>query len=316
MLKLKSADSEILNVGLGLAKLSGEDRLPGLFETHIGIFGFENSHLREIEFYRRAGSEMLSFCPAVYGIKVEKDRELFAVLMEDLSGCSHLDTVNDPSRWDDESIRAVLDDLAGMHAAYLGRTDSVPAEIGALGLDGESLLSARDLLYELSSYNAGRFPGIVTPECAEFHRRFLDNLPDAVRTMEAGPLTLTHNDFNTRNICLREKGAEPRLITYDWELPSVQNPQRDLIEFLVYALPDNAPMEMIDLYSGFYRESLERRAEMELPPGEFGELLVFNALILAVRRFNLYLLAHNVMQFSFMERVYRNLMSFIKNKFI
>jgi len=128
VLKLKSADSEILNVGLGLAKLSGEDRLPGLFETHIDIFGFENSHLREIGFYRHAGEAVLKYCPAVYGTKIEKEREIFAVLMEDLSQCTHIDTVNDPGKWDDESIRTVLADLAEMHAAYLGRSDSVPGD--------------------------------------------------------------------------------------------------------------------------------------------------------------------------------------------
>lgn len=315
VLKLKSADSEILNVGLGLAKLSGEDRLPGLFETHIEIFGFENSHLREIGFYKHADGAMLKYCPAVYGTKIEKDREIFAVLMEDLAGCSHLDTVNDPSKWDDASIRMVLSDLAGMHASYLGRTDSIPADIHALVLDRASLLGARDLLLELTSYNSTRFPDIVTAEAAANIRRFLGMFDEALAAMERGPRTLTHNDFNTRNICLRPESAGPSLVVYDWELPCVQNPQRDLIEFLVYALPAGAPMDLFDGYAEFYRECLESASGKKFPGEEFKTLLVYNALILAVRRFNLYLLAHNVMQFSFMERVYRNVSNFISAYF-
>ena len=315
VLKLKSADSEILNVGLGLAKLSGEDRLPGLFETHIEIFGFENSHLREIGFCRHAGEAMLKYCPAVYGTKIEKEREIFAVLMEDLAPCSHMDTVNDPAKWDDASMRAVLADLAGMHAAYLGRVDSIPPDIHALVLDRPSLTGARDLLLELTAYNARRFPGIVTAPAAANIRRFLDGFDDALAAMERGPRTLTHNDFNTRNICLRPGDTGPRLVAYDWELPCVQNPQRDLIEFLVYALPADAPLELFDTYASYYRECLERVSGWALPADEFRTLLVYNALILAVRRFNLYLLAHNVMQFSFMERVYRNLTNYIGANF-
>jgi NADP-dependent 3-hydroxy-3-methylglutaryl-CoA reductase len=315
VLKLKSADSEILNVGLGLAKLSGEDRLPGLFETHIEIFGFENSHLREIGFYRHAGEAMLKYCPAVYGTRIEKEREIFAVMMEDLAACSHLDTVNDPSQWDDASVRAVLTDLAGMHAAYLGRVESVPEPIHALVMDRESLLGARDLLLELTSYNSSRFPNIVTAGSAADIRRFLDGFDEALAAMERGPRTLTHNDFNTRNICLRPEGPGPRLAVYDWELPCIQNPQRDLIEFLVYALPAGATMDLFEGYAAFYRECLERVSGWALPAGEFKTLLVYNALILAVRRFNLYLLAHNVMQFSFMERVYHNLSGYIRENF-
>lgn len=316
VLKLKSADSEILNVGTGLAKLSGEDRLPGLFETHINIFGFENSHIREIEFYRQAGEDLLSFCPKVYGTKIEKERDIFAVLMEDISSCSHLDTVNDPTKWDDESVKLVLDDLSSMHAVYLGREGFVPKEIGLLTVDKESLLAGRDLMRELTVYNARRFPEIVTKECERAIMAFLEDLPDALDAMEKGLRTITHNDFNSRNIGLRSRGSIPRLVVYDWELPCIQNPQRDLIEFLVYTLPDDAPLSFIDEYAEFYRKKLEEKSGKNINKNEFDVLLIYNALVLASRRFNLYLLAHNVMQFSFMERVYGNLSRFISHKYL
>lgn len=315
VLKLKSADSEILNVGTGLAKLSGEDRLPGLFETHINIFGFENSHIREIEFYRLAGDAVLSFCPKVYGTRIEKEREIFALLMEDISSCSHLDTVNDPSKWDDESMKVVLEDLASLHAVYLGRESELPKEIGLLAIDRDSLLAGKDLLLELTHYNARRFPEMVTKDCERAILAFLEDLPGALEAMEKGPRTLTHNDFNTRNIGLRAKGNAPRLVVYDWELPCIQNPQRDLIEFLVYALPKDAPLSLIDDMAEFYRIMLEEKSGRSIDKNEFNMLLIYNALVLASRRFNLYLLAHNVMQFSFMERVYSNLSRFILEKF-
>ncbi len=315
VLKLKSADSEILNVGTGLAKLSGEDRLPGLFETHINIFGFENSHVREIEFYRRAGESVLSFCPEVYGTKVEKEREIFAILMEDISYCSHLDTVNDPSKWDDQSIRFVLNDLASLHSVYLGKEFELPGEIGLLTVDKNSLLAGRELLQELTDYNSRRFPEIITKDCKWALQSFLKDLPAALDVMEKAPQTLTHNDFNTRNIGLRPAEHWPRLVMYDWELPGIQNPQRDLIEFLVYALPSRVAVETIDKYAEYYRKILEEKSKVELNKEEFERVLMYHSFVLASRRFNLYLLAHNVMQFSFMERVYDNLSRFILHKY-
>ena len=106
--------------------------------------------------------------------------------------------------------------------------------------------------------DADRGPHPHDLESAADIRRFLDGFDEALSAMERGPRTLTHNDFNTRNICLRPEGPGPRLAVYDWELPCVQNPQRDLIEFLVYALPAGASMDLFNDYAAFYRECLER----------------------------------------------------------
>jgi thiamine kinase-like enzyme len=164
---------------------------------------------------------------------------------------------------------------------------------------------------ELTRYNSSRFPEIVTKDYGEVIFSFLEDLPNVLEAMEKSPRTLTHNDFNTRNIALRPTGEHPRLVVYDWELPSIQNPQRDLIEFLVYALPENAPVNLIDEYAEFYRKKLEEKSRIVLNKNEFDRLLFYHSLVLASRRFNLYLLAHNVMQFSFMNRVYANLSRFI-----
>jgi small subunit ribosomal protein S2 len=82
------------------------------------------------------------------------------------------------------------------------------------------------------------------------------------------PMTLTHNDFNPRNLCLRRGGVLPATVLYDWELAFFQNPQHDLIEFLVFVLEDGTPRRDYLRYADFYLENLERRRDA----GEFDRL--------------------------------------------
>ena len=51
------------------------------------------------------------------------------------------------------------------------------------------------------------------------------------------PRTLIHNDFNPRNLCLRQTDGGLRLCAYDWELATLQVPQHDLAELLCFVLP-------------------------------------------------------------------------------
>ncbi len=311
ILKLKSSDSDIIGMGQGLARLSGEDRLPGLFDTHVDIFGFGGAHIREIEFYKNADPALLAYCPAVYGSLINREREVYALLIEDLTSCSHLETINNPELWDDTSVKAVLSGLAEIHAVYWEGIDRIPEKLLINRMDSEELVQSLDFLRELTQYNASRFPHLITAECLAIYRHFLQDMERHLNTIKAFPMTLTHNDFNPRNICLRTWGTGYRLVAYDWELPCYQNPQRDLIEFLLYSMPEGTPLEVYDGYIRYYREALQRRTGSGFDEDNFSQVLYLNALKFAVVRFNLYLLAHNIMKFDFMDRIYGNLRGFL-----
>ncbi len=78
------------------------------------------------------------------------------------------------------------------------------------------------------------------------------------------PSTLIHNDCNPRNICLRQSPLQVkeqrefcRTCLYDWELTTIDVPQRDLAEFLTFVLIPTTPMDTrVDLLN-FYRCNLE-----------------------------------------------------------
>lgn len=313
ILKLKSSDKEIINIGLGLSRLSGQDRLPGLFEANLNIFGFNDSHLREIEFYRNMTPEIARFCPNILGTGFDERRNIFAILMEDLSDTSHFNTVDDPSFWDDSSIKTALEQLADFHSVYFQKPEDIPVEIKVNQFDPDTLLEAGEFLTTLTQYNANRFPELISGKLLKIFQNYFENNVEAYELMLKTPMTLTHNDCNPRNLCFKEENDEIKLILYDWELPCFQNPQHDLIEFLSFTLPENTPLHLFTDYAIYYCQQIEKKVGRRFLKKSFLDALYINALDLATVRFNLYLLAHNIVKFSFLKRVYKNLGNFIEN---
>lgn len=312
VLKLKSPDSELLDVGVGLARLSGEDTLPGLFETYHNVFGYDNSHKRELLLYEKIDPSIRRFCPEIMGVLEDPEQDVYAVLMEDLSGFSHIDTTNNVKVWSHEDIRVVLRNLAEIHATYFNRFESL-REAYIEKFDAKQLIDASALLRNLSEYNARRFPSLFDDDLLQIYSRFIDHLDDYAKRMAAYPMTLSHNDFNTRNLCLRRGEKETSIVVYDWELCCFQNPQHDLIEFLVFVLDNEDFAKNVTYFTEFYMGQLLERIDITLKRKEFFAILHLNAVELAVRRFNLYFLGHNVARFSFLERVFGNLATYIKD---
>lgn len=84
--------------------------------------------------------------------------------------------------------------------------------------------------------------------------------------LSVASLTLIHNDCNPRNLCLRKSdGRKHRTCLYDWELATLDVPQRDVVEFLGFVLPPSSSLdtrlELID----FYRCNLEHYSGIDYP---------------------------------------------------
>lgn len=313
VLKIKPADSKIINIGFKIAKLTGEDTLPGLYESQSHIFGLENSSIREIEFYTQVAKGIRHYCPKIYGTKSDPAREIYAVLMEDLSRYHDASNLINPSHWDPCSIEAVLSDIASIHSVYLERYELLPTSMKINILNEKDMLRASPLLSELISFNSAQYPELFPNHACKWYREFLQDIDSHIKRMKEFPMTLTHNDFNPRNMFLRYKSESPRLILYDWELAFFQNPQRDLIEFLAFVLKLDTPIAEYERFVDFYRQQLEIKTGKRFPRDVFMQILYLNAVYFAVIRINLYLLGHHLLKFDFIERVCLNTARFIES---
>jgi hydroxymethylglutaryl-CoA reductase (NADPH) len=311
VLKIKPSGQQLVKIGAQVARLTGEDTLGGLFESQHPIFNLEHSNVREIALYQNAHKRLFSYLPQIYGTRCDKRRDIFAILMEDLSDCSHLNTVNDPSAWQPDHIRSVLEALGDIHTLYWNGARPLPKQVPIERLDLERYRAAEPLLRELTSFNAARYPNLMSKKLKQLLEMVLQDLPGFVQKLKQQPMTLTHNDFNPRNLCFRRANGSLQLVVYDWELALYQNPQHDLMEFLIFALDHDTPLSRFDQYAETYYQMLSHKIDDLPPANDFFQGLLLNAVDLALIRFNLYLMGHNILNFKFMERVYGNLSRYI-----
>ena len=115
----------------------------------------------------------------------------------------------------------------------------------------------------------------------ELLKLVIENIPHFWSKYSTAPKTLTHNDCNPRNICIKNPAGggtlkEPPSETfpysdtrttciYDWELARVDLPQHDVAEFLAFTLPVDTDMgtrlELIE----FYRKHFELYGGVDYP---------------------------------------------------
>lgn len=120
----------------------------------------------------------------------------------------------------------------------------------------------------------------------------ITNLQEIMTVLNSAHQTMTHNDCNPRNICLRlphsissgvdgdTKGAaslltsdeqtipypDPRIMClYDWELATIDVPQHDVAEFLSFVLQPSTPLATWLELMNFYRQHLQFYSGVEYP---------------------------------------------------
>ena len=311
ILKIKPTGRQLVTLGAQVARLTGEDTLGGLFESQYHIFDLENANVREIGLYQKKDEGLTRYMPHVFGTRCDNRRKIYAILMEDLGGCSHLHTVDNPSAWQPPHIRKALDTLSDIHAIYWDRPEALPESVPIERIDLPRYQASATLLNELTSFNAMRYPDLMTAVLKGSLQQVLSDLPGFVKQLQQQPMTLTHNDFNPRNLCIRSDKDSSKMVVYDWELAMFQNPQHDLVEFLIFVLDGDAPISVFDSYTDQYYHMLADKVT-NLPEKEaFDHGLFLNAVDLALIRFNLYLMGHNILHFNFIERVYGNLCRYL-----
>ncbi len=200
----------------------------------------DDCHTRELEIYRLKRPSLQAITPAVLRVWLDRDEEIFAVVMELFESMRHEKTLSDLDVWLPRDIDCALSHIAQVHGDFLGQLS--PTAPPAWLLPFHQMNNQRLLDYEaaLLRYNADAFPELFPPERVRMLESFLASAPARHRAIMDRPLTLVHGDFNPRNICLRvDDPGQMRLCAYDWELALVHLPQRDVCEFLCYVLNPN-----------------------------------------------------------------------------
>ncbi|MER7490074.1 hypothetical protein ABTY20_30150 [Streptomyces sp. NPDC126497] len=201
----------------------------GAWERWGAVTGFGDAHRRELAVYRRTESALTELLPRCYGILEDDEREAYVVLMERLS--------HDGGPWTRDRIDGVLRGVGRVHGHWLGRDGELLAE-GWLQRVPEpaDLAKAHELWGALVRHAAQEQPDLLDPARADVLTGLVEDAGRWAPAAHALPRTLVHNDLNPRNIAVRGE----RVAVYDWELATVDVPQRDVVELLASTLGPDA----------------------------------------------------------------------------
>lgn len=307
MVKVKALDLEVMLATGSLAALAGP-RLRELYDRHQHRLPFVGCHLREHHLYRQTDPRFVRNVPVVYETFEDKDREAYVLVLERLRGLRLMDTADDVSGWRPADIETVLRGAAEVHAIWYRREEELkrlpwlePRPTAA------SMTAMQELWEELGRHAFEEFPELVSADDLAWQQELIRTIPEWWAEIDALPQTLVHNDFNPRNVALRGANGETRLCAYDWELATVHLPQRDLAELLSFVLTPGAGPAEVDRYVETHRQALEQSSgvSIEKEAWRYGFSLCLAEL--AVSRVPMYLMAHTVHHYGFMERLYRTL---------
>ncbi len=306
--KVKPIDEEVVLMTNNLASMC-LPRLATAFSKFKMQTDFVGCDARELAIYRQTDARFVDHAPKVYGIAEDESRELFTLVLERLGNDVILmDTAADVSGWTTEHIEAAIRGIAEVHSIWYGREGELKKQkwIGFVH-DDHSMANMTELWDSLAIHAGEEFPEWITDDDVVAWREIIRDIPNWWPQLNRMTKTLIHNDFNPRNVCLRQTAEGHKLCAYDWELATIGVPQHDLAEFLAFTLDKDCDIAEVDHFLELHREVLQKKSGRIIDQALWRKGYQLSLYNLMVNRFGLYLMAHTFRHYAFMERTIETL---------
>jgi thioester reductase-like protein len=305
VVKVKAPDHDVIAVGEALARLCDE-RIGNAYARWADRIGFVASDIRELGIYAQTDPRFARHAPAALGSIVDPVSGICTLILEHIANARLQDSANQPELWTVPDIDCAIRGLASLQAIWFGRERALLEQpwIGHVASTAATAEMA-DLWEAIAAHATPRFSAWADPAIGAIQRRLVDSIERWWRPLEALPRTLIHNDFNPRNICLRETVDGPVLTAYDWELATLGAPQHDLAELLCFVLDAGATDRDIDFWIERHRGHLQRETGVALDSAAWRHGFRAALYDLMLNRIPMYALIHRVRRQSFLPRIVR-----------
>ncbi|MDY7227214.1 thioester reductase domain-containing protein [Hyalangium rubrum] len=301
VVKVKPSDEEVLDVATRVAHQC-HPQLGQAFARFPRLLGFTGTHVRELELYAQKDPRFTRHAPACLAAHRDDEARRWLLVLEDLQPLELLDSADTEGAWSRPHLEAAVRGAASLHAIGLGSNDwtglTLPPPVTTA-----DMVSAGELWRALESHSRECFAQAGGGELPALHRQLVEELGRWWEPLERLPRTLIHNDFNPRNLALRQDAEGLRLCAYDWELATLGLPQHDLAELLCFTLTERTSTDEVEHYLELHRATLERESGRPMDPAAWE--LGFRASLgdLLVNRLAAYTVAHRFRRQRFLERV-------------
>lgn len=305
VVKVKAPDHDVIAVGEAVARLCDE-RIGNAYARWAHRIGFVASDIRELGIYAQTDPRFRRHAPAALGSAVDPVSGVCTLILEHIGNARLQDSANQPELWTATDIDCAIRGLASLQGIWLGRERALLEQpwIGHVASTNTTAEMA-DLWEAIAAHATPRFSAWADPAIGAIQRRLVSTVERWWRPLDALPRTLIHNDFNPRNICLRDTVDGPALVAYDWELATIGAPQHDLAELLCFVLDADATDSDIDFWIERHREHLRLETGCALDPSDWRHGFRAALYDLMLNRIPMYALIHRVRRQSFLPRIVR-----------
>jgi len=245
LVKSKPTDIETIK-GLHTIAASIDSEMADLLIRHNLKLEYKNCHRKEpalFEYFYKKGIEIT---PKFYGKCFHTGREIFLLLQEILPQNEMLlmNTENEPHKWTKEIICKTIDAITLVHKHFILKENrNLFPEIEVF--EAWEALPFYKKLIEIK-FREEEFDDKRLMYQKMLH--FADELKAESEKLDV-ERTIVHNDFNSRNIAVSKLG---KIFVYDWELAVVSIPQRDIVEFLAFVLPQDFTAESFRFFLNYH----------------------------------------------------------------
>lgn len=292
IVKMKNS-SFINNVGETM-NYYGLDSFRENYKMGFGLFYTRNCHSREKYIYSYLDDSLKKYIPHYYG-SIDVSSQECLHIMEDIP------IVQSPVR-----IDYIIDFLSDLHERYYEDEKAVEKMmVNIPTLDdfhfGKHL---SDVLFSNIQKLYPNFPSEIINDLKDF-----SNNPQYIfEQLHSFPLTICHGDFAIKNLSFIEK----RVVVYDWELSTFNNPEFDLVSFMVF-YPTELTSNLISNIINRYYGKIKKRICYDVQSA-----LYFNTKLLMASRFHAMMNIALRVEMPYMDSAINNwiyLYNFLKNNF-
>ncbi len=312
MVKVKPLDDEVILMLNSMAAMC-DPRLAQAYNQFRNHVGFKQCHLRELVVMAQLDERFTRNTPTTWFTLHDAEREAYVIVQEYLHDMELMDTADDTSGWTRAHIESAISGIAEVHSIWYGRDEELLGQPWLGEVPNTAAMKEKTRLWEMLAVHAvEEFPEWFDERDSKIFRAAVYSIDKWYPELDAMPKTLTHNDFNPRNIAFRRQGGQLRLCAYDWELATVQVPQHDLAELLVFTLDETATLEQVDHYVEFHRQMLQQATGHDIDQDQWRRGFQLSLRDLLINRVPLYLMAHTFRHYKFMDRVQRSLRQLLR----
>jgi len=306
LFKSKASDGLIEDLMTEIAHLC--DRELGHYcDEFKGNLGFARCHERELALYELDEPRLRRHTPACHGTLRDLENGVWSIALEYVATTPQTDVDLAYGGWSQPQIAAAIRGMSQIHAIWYRQETRISAlHWLAPEMTVDRAVQMTPFWRRLATFADRHFSSWLDRSLSPIQFELIESLADWWPRLNAQPRTLIHNDFNPRNLVLRESEGGYALCAFDWELATIGPPQHDLAELLCFVSHEETGRADLERRVDGHRRALELATGLPVDRDAWREGFLLSLQDLLINRLSMYTVIHRFKRQPYLPRVIRN----------